>query len=78
MAVGAVHRYEIARPHHLQHAAVIILAAVPAYVDVVRNLVVDDTRAATEKVVDRAVEQLLVAGDRRRAQHDRVPGRRLI
>ncbi len=60
-----------ARAHQLEHVPVVVLAAVAADVHLAQ-FVVEHVDALAEEVVHRAVEQFLVAGDGRGAEHDRV------
>ena len=75
VAVLAVDRHEVLRPHQRLHDLQLFLRGVAAHVDV-GDAVVEHVRAEPEQVVDRAVHQRLVAGNGRRRQDHRDRPRR--
>ncbi len=76
VAIFAVGRDEETGAHQLQHAGIFVPVAVAGDMDMGQGMV-DHFHPLAEEIVDGAVEQLLVAGDGRGADHHRVAGAQL-
>ena len=75
MTVVAMDGDEELRPHEVDHQANLFLAAVSADVDEAGGaVVVDDMRIAAFKVIDHAVDRLLVTGNHAGAEEHRIAG----
>ncbi len=70
-AILAVDRDEVFRPHEVEHQQQLFLRGMSRDVGVAARSV-DHVGADAIEVVDRLCDRLLVAGDRRRRDHDRV------
>src|SRR5690606_4407436 len=68
-----VDRHEVPRPHHVEHVQQLSRGCVPGDVDQGVALV-DDFGAPAGQAVDDPVDGVLVSGDERGSQDDRVPG----
>src|SRR5262252_7472972 len=73
LAVFAMDRDEVFGPHQVDDELQFFLAGVSAYVDGrIRAVLVNHERFAPEKVIDHAIDRLLVSGDDARREHHRV------